>query len=99
MAIIRLEQLYPLAKEHLATVLNRYPNEAQIFWVQEEPRNMGAWPFLHQLWYDGETCLRQELGGREIGFVGRTRTATPAVGSHKVHATEQRAIVEKAFQL
>ncbi|SHK03614.1 2-oxoglutarate decarboxylase [Pseudonocardia thermophila] len=90
-ALVRLEQLYPLPDRQLAAVLDRYPNAEDIRWVQEEPANQGAWPYLG-------LELPQKLP-RLVGMkrVSRRRMAAPAVGSSKVHEVEQAEVIEAAF--
>ena len=86
-AIIRIEQLYPLARKQLNEFLSKYPN-AEIVWVQEEPANMGAWwHILYRL-------------GREynIRYIGRKASASPATGFYGVHRQEQAAIINEAFK-
>jgi multifunctional 2-oxoglutarate metabolism enzyme len=92
-AIVRMEQLYPLATEELAAVLDRYPNAGQdVRWVQEEPANQGAWPFLG-LW------LPERMNGRlpHLRRVSRRRMAAPAAGVAKVHEVEQKALIAEAL--
>ncbi|MGH8917937.1 MAG: multifunctional oxoglutarate decarboxylase/oxoglutarate dehydrogenase thiamine pyrophosphate-binding subunit/dihydrolipoyllysine-residue succinyltransferase subunit, partial [Actinomycetes bacterium] len=91
-AIVRLEQLYPVPEHKIAAVLDRYPDAEDIRWVQEEPANQGAWPFL------GLT-LPEKLP-RTIGMkrVSRRRMAAPAPGSSKVHEVEQAALIDAAFE-
>ncbi len=95
-AIVRVEQLYPWPTDSLVTLLNRYKN-AKIVWVQEEPKNMGAWSFVFNTWSGGSDSISEKVGNRSIEYVGREIGAAPAVGSHKVHATEQEALVQKAL--
>ena len=92
-AILRVEQLYPLREEHLAAALDPYMDGTPVFWVQEEPHNMGAWRYM--LVNFGERLL-----GR-FPFRGITRpaAATPATGSHASHEREQAAILERAFKM
>lgn len=85
-AIVRLEQLYPLPTEKIKEVLDKYPN-ASHRWVQEEPSNMGAWMHLNR-WRDTF---------RDIDCVSRKASASPATGYASVHLKEQETIVEKAF--
>ncbi len=85
--LVRVEQLYPFPVARVEAILNAHPN-AEVMWVQEEPRNMGAWQFI------AERFL--ELG-RKLRFVGRKASASPATGSHKRHVEEQRAIVTQAL--
>ncbi|MCX7930722.1 MAG: multifunctional oxoglutarate decarboxylase/oxoglutarate dehydrogenase thiamine pyrophosphate-binding subunit/dihydrolipoyllysine-residue succinyltransferase subunit [Chlorobi bacterium] len=90
-AIIRIEQLYPLATEQLERVLARYPSAQQIVWAQEEPMNMGAWQYMLEQ-------LIPLLGkGRKLYYAGRPRAASPATGSFVVHNQEQAEILQRAF--
>jgi multifunctional 2-oxoglutarate metabolism enzyme len=91
-AIVRLEQLYPVPDRQLASVLDRYPNAEDIRWVQEEPANQGAWPFM------GLTL--PEVLPRLVGLkrISRRRMAAPAAGSSKVHEVEQAALIDAAFE-
>ena len=90
-AILRLEQFYPFPQPMLADALKGYPNATEVVWVQEEPRNMGAWPFLHE--------RLQALLGRDqkLQYVGRPLAAAPATGSHHRHEEQQKALVERAI--
>ena len=87
-ALVRVEQLYPLPSAELVDVLATYPNASEVVWCQEEPRNAGAW--LHM--FEELT----ELTERSVRYVGRRRSASPATGSKKVHKTEQHTLVEDA---
>ena len=89
-AIVRIEQLYPLPEEQLRQVLSRYADCETVRWVQEEPKNRGAWTFVRER-------LQPLLGSRPIEYVGRPEGASPATGSHKVHEAELEALVEAAF--
>ncbi len=91
-AIARMEQLYPFPKEELLEVLSRYPSTAELLWVQEEPKNMGAWRFIQE---QAEPVL--ESPRRLIRYVGRAESASPAAGSLKRHQQEQAGILEEAF--
>lgn len=84
-AIIRLEQLYPLPMQQLKAAFKKYEN-ATIRWVQEEPSNMGAWQYI--LSY---------FPNKEIELIARKSSASPATGFKKVHEIEQLGIVERAF--
>jgi 2-oxoglutarate dehydrogenase E1 component len=91
-AIIRLEQLYPFPSQLLADILRRYPENVEIYWVQEEPENMGAWYFVEEQLQDLiERCRRS------LKFVGRPAAASPATGAHRVHVEQQQHLVEEAF--
>ncbi|MFO0976892.1 MAG: 2-oxoglutarate dehydrogenase E1 component [Planctomycetaceae bacterium] len=92
-AIIRLEQLYPFPAQQLEAELGRYSEKAALFWVQEEPRNMGAWGFLRTRF--GERLLdRYPFRG-----VTRPEGASPATGSATSHKIEQQNILKQAFEL
>lgn len=97
-AIVRIEQLAPLHEEKIAQILGRYKNAKDIVWVQEEPRNMGAWGYIFQMWSGGLSNLGEKCGGRAIRYVGRDIAASPAVGSPKVHEAQLKEFLEKAFQ-
>jgi 2-oxoglutarate dehydrogenase complex dehydrogenase (E1) component-like enzyme len=90
-AIIRLEQFYPFPQALLADALKGYPNATEILWVQEEPRNMGAWPFL------GERLQSILTENQKLRYVGRPVAAAPATGSHHRHEEQQKALVEMAI--
>jgi 2-oxoglutarate dehydrogenase E1 component len=84
-AIVRLEQLFPYPQHQLQTIRNKY-KKAQYYWVQEEPKNMGAYTFL----------LRWEENF-DLKYVGRQSMASPATGFSKIHAKEQLDIIETSF--
>jgi 2-oxoglutarate dehydrogenase complex dehydrogenase (E1) component-like enzyme len=88
-AILTVEQLYPLPVDELRAQLSRFP-DADLVWVQEEPANQGAWPFM-------ALNLPDHLGGRALRRVSRRSSASPAVGSHSVHEAQQAEIVATAF--
>jgi 2-oxoglutarate decarboxylase len=90
-AILRVEQLAPLAATEIAEAVAAYP-DAQILWVQEEPANQGPWPFM-------ALNLPAHLGGRQLVCVSRAASASPAAGSHKKHDLEQRALIERALTI
>jgi 2-oxoglutarate dehydrogenase E1 component len=91
-AIIRLEQLYPFRAESLENILKSYRDGTRAVWVQEEPENMGVWPFLRM-----QFC--ETLFAR-FPFTAITRppSSTPATGSHRRHKEEQAEIVGRAFE-
>ncbi len=90
-AIVRVEQLAPLAGAEIAETVAAYP-DADLVWVQEEPANQGPWPFM-------ALNLPAHLGGRGLSCVARNASASPAAGSHKKHDLEQHQLVEQAFTL
>jgi 2-oxoglutarate dehydrogenase E1 component len=87
--IVRIEQLYPFHEERVKELFAKYGSAEKVIWCQEEPRNMGAWYFV-------EPRLRKILG-REIEYVGRTPSASPATGSHILHDLEQEDLIERAL--
>ncbi len=89
LAILRLEQLYPLRTDLLAESLSPFTGARRFCWVQEEPSNMGAWSFLRP--------RLAEILGAEPEYVGREEAAAPAVGSHRLHKEVQDSLVEKAL--
>ena len=88
-AIIRLEQLYPFPEEQLKKILDRYGKATEFVWVQEESHNMGAWFFVEP---------RFRALGHLVEYVGRDESASPAVGSKKIHDSEQKQLVEATFK-
>ncbi|TAH11410.1 MAG: 2-oxoglutarate dehydrogenase E1 component [Sphingobacteriia bacterium] len=86
-AIIRLEQIYPLANKQIEALYNKY-NKATWFWVQEEPMNMGAAGFL-----------QMNLKSINFGVISRNASASTATGYAKIHAKEQAEIIETAFNV
>ena len=90
-AIVRVEQLYPFPDEQLIEILTRYEQATDIVWVQEEPRNMGAWSFMYERL---PTLLRPR---QALRYAGRKPQASPATGSQRLHHQEQAALVEQAL--
>jgi 2-oxoglutarate dehydrogenase E1 component len=92
-AVVRVEELYPFPAEELRAVLQeRYGRARDVVWLQEEPRNMGAWTFV-------APRLRELLRPEQtLRYVGRPERASPAEGWADVHAAEQRRIVEEALE-
>ncbi|PHN04285.1 2-oxoglutarate dehydrogenase E1 component [Flavilitoribacter nigricans] len=90
-AIVRLEQLYPLPGKQINAVFKKYP-EADPIWVQEEPSNMGSWQYISSMMHNEEVGLNKDLA-----FVARKSSASPASGFKKVHDAEQADIIRKAF--
>ncbi len=89
-AIVRLEQLYPLPAEQLRAQLDAYPSAERMLWVQEEPENMGAWRHLR-------LHARRTLGV-ELEGVTRPEAAAPATGSPRIHQREQQEILDQALE-
>ena len=90
-AIIRVEQLYPFPQDAIKKVLESYKHVKDFIWCQEEPENQGAWPSM-QLFFGSILEKAQTLC-----FVGRTASASPAVGYHSVHEKEQHDLVARAL--
>ncbi|MEO6954007.1 MAG: 2-oxoglutarate dehydrogenase E1 component [Polyangia bacterium] len=89
-AILRLEQLYPLKQADLVAALGTYGGAREIIWVQDEPVNMGAAHYIY-------VRLLQIAGARSVDVVSRAESASPATGSHKAHQLEQARILRQAF--
>ncbi len=86
-AIIRLEQLYPFPDKQLRKILKKYPS-VEIYWVQEEPSNMGYWSFVQRF-----------ISDLQLTVISRKASASPATGYAKVHKEEQENIIKKALTL
>ena len=91
-AIVRLEQFYPLKDEALLDALKDYPPSVDLVWVQEEPANMGAWPFLKVRF--GDMLAEHNY---KLRRVSRVESASPATGSANTHKLEQSELVNEAF--
>ena len=89
-AIVRLEQYYPLPDVELKTIADSYPN-AELVFAQEEPENQGAWPYF--------IIETNKLGPRPVNVVARPYAASSATGSAKRHAVEQAELVRKALTM
>ncbi|GAA3205855.1 multifunctional oxoglutarate decarboxylase/oxoglutarate dehydrogenase thiamine pyrophosphate-binding subunit/dihydrolipoyllysine-residue succinyltransferase subunit [Microbacterium terregens] len=90
-ALVRLEQYYPAPIDELNAVLDSYP-DAELVWVQDEPENQGAWPFI-------ALEMVKYLHGRTIACISRASAASTATGSPKVHARQQAEILKQALTL
>jgi 2-oxoglutarate dehydrogenase E1 component len=86
-ALVRIEQLYPFPMQQFEAVLKKYNKAKQFVWAQEEPENMGAWMYL----------LRKLRHLTNLEVVARAESGSPATGSSKRHAVEQKALVAKAL--
>jgi 2-oxoglutarate dehydrogenase E1 component len=91
-AIVRLEQLYPFPEIALAQTVASYERAEQVFWVQEEAQNMGAWNFVQQ------RLAPALAAAHSLRYVGRPESASPATGSLKTHRQQQAALVNAAFE-
>ncbi|MBL8021118.1 MAG: 2-oxoglutarate dehydrogenase E1 component [Leptospirales bacterium] len=91
-AIVRVEELYPYPVKEIADVIQSYPQATEVAWVQEEPRNQGAWTYM-------EDRLRSQIAAKqELQYLGRTPSPSPATGYFKVHQKEQQEILDQAFE-
>ncbi len=93
-ALIRVEQLYPFPAQELEIVLSAYKN-AEVVWCQEEPKNMGAWTFIHHRIED--VLMKIQAHHRKATYVGRNEAASPATGSPNRHTEEQNTIIKVAI--
>ncbi len=90
-AIIRLEQFYPFPEKRLREVFALYPKAERFIWAQEEPKNMGGWTFVRDRL---ENTLPQS---RQLTYVGRVASASPATGSYAIHQIEQEKLLAEAL--
>jgi 2-oxoglutarate dehydrogenase E1 component len=90
--IARVEQLYPFPKQEIKAIIDRFPNLTEVLWVQEEPKNMGAWSYI-------EPRIRQlvETSKTAVGYNGRPKRSSPASGYQQIHTFEQQFIINQAL--
>jgi 2-oxoglutarate dehydrogenase E1 component len=88
-AIVRLEQMYPTPFVQLEKINKKY-SKAEFFWVQEEPENMGAWPFISRIFRKSDF---------DFEVISRKPASSPATGFMKQHLAEQAEIVAKSFNI
>ncbi|MDP2235171.1 MAG: 2-oxoglutarate dehydrogenase E1 component [Bacteroidales bacterium] len=86
-ALVRLEQLYPLPKNQMNEIIAKYSEAKTYLWVQEEPLNMGAWRFIHH-----------EFKDVNLRLIARPESGSPATGSSKFHVIRHQKIIDKAFE-
>lgn len=97
-ALVRLEQVAPFPHDHLAYELNKFP-KAEVVWVQEEPKNRGAWDYVQPRlntvlrWL----CQTNHRPSERVAYVGRAPSAVSATGSFAVHNAEQRDLIAQAL--
>jgi 2-oxoglutarate dehydrogenase E1 component len=92
-AIIRLEQLYPLRRDEILETLSVYPEGIRVIWVQEEARNMGAWHFMSR------NIPPLILSSFHWSGISRPFSASPATGSASRHKLEHQRLLEEALGL
>jgi 2-oxoglutarate dehydrogenase E1 component len=90
-AVCRVEQLYPFPSGPLSEVFKRYTGLKEVVWLQEEPKNMGAWNFV-------ESCLTQAASGLPVSVVARPSSSSPAEGSAARHAKNQEKLIAQAWE-
>ncbi|KAB2329830.1 2-oxoglutarate dehydrogenase E1 component [Bacillus mesophilum] len=89
--VLRVEEIYPFPLTKIKEIMSRYPNLQEIIWVQEEPKNMGAWTFI-------EPRLNEIAPkGSAVSYIGRRRRSSPAEGDPNVHKMDQARIIEEAL--
>ena len=94
--LLRIEQLYPFPAKSLAKELKPYAKNADFYWCQEEPKNMGAWFFVRD--YIDWTLEYIKAKKDKISYIGREFASTPATGFAKRHLAQQKEILEKVFK-
>jgi 2-oxoglutarate dehydrogenase E1 component len=92
-ALVRVEQLYPYPKAELQAILAKYRNIGEVGWVQEEPKNRGAWTFIA----DRLEPMLPETA--VLNYFGRDESASPAVGSKKINDQEEGDIITRALDI
>ncbi|MEU1876260.1 multifunctional oxoglutarate decarboxylase/oxoglutarate dehydrogenase thiamine pyrophosphate-binding subunit/dihydrolipoyllysine-residue succinyltransferase subunit [Streptosporangium sp. NPDC020072] len=92
-AIVRLERLYPFPANPLQAELARYGDDVEVVWAQDEPANMGPWPFLTLKMVEHPDAF----GGRRLRRISRKANSSPATGSHSAHETELQQILDEVF--
>ena len=93
---IRIEQLYPFPKEEIDEILRNYSCADEVYWCQEEHKNMGAWHFIRA--HFEQSFARLNLK-KNIEYVGRSKSASPAAGYSKLHLQEQEEFISKAIKI
>ena len=88
---MRIEQLYPLSSAELFESLLGLPDGSEVVWIQEEPTNMGAWPYI-KLKFGDELAERFQLKR-----ITRAESASPSTGSMATHKLEQAELIDDAF--
>lgn len=87
-AIVRVEQLYPIPMDKLRSIRNKYKNAEELYWVQEEPENMGAWPYI---------CRKLRNRSVTLDVISRKESSSTATGYASQHAIQQKNVVNRAF--
>jgi 2-oxoglutarate dehydrogenase E1 component len=87
-AVVRLEQIYPIPYQQINEILKKYKNSTQLIWAQDEPENMGAWPFINR-----------KLANLGFKLVSRKESASPAVGLMEKHKKGLEEILSSTFKV
>ncbi|MFK7974018.1 MAG: 2-oxoglutarate dehydrogenase E1 component [Rickettsiaceae bacterium] len=95
-AIIRVEQLYPLDEDMIIKIMLKHSQVMEVIWCQEEPKNMGAWIFIQSYM---QAALNKANIKHNIKFVGRHESASPAVGYLTLHNQQQESLVNRALNI
>ncbi|MFZ5627503.1 MAG: 2-oxoglutarate dehydrogenase E1 component [Spirochaetota bacterium] len=93
-ALVRLEQIYPFKYDQIGKILESYPNLSELFWVQEEPKNMGAWFYIKDRF---DERLASGKFQNMIRCIARKTSPSPAAGLQKVHEREQKELLDRAL--
>ena len=88
-AIVRIEQLYPIPHDQLKAIKTKYKKATEFIWVQEEPENMGAWPYM---------CRKFRGSEFNLEVISRKESSSTATGYAKKHTIQQQYMVDKAFE-
>ena len=98
-AFIRIEELAPFPFEALEEVLNLYPSAVHFAWLQEEPRNQGAWNHVRSRIETVLSAARKSLNGNGLNYLGREESALPAPGIGTLYRKQQQSVIESAFSV
>lgn len=96
-ALVRIEQLYPTPTQMISKILRSYPNLKNLVWVQEEPKNMGAYQFIY--FRLSEMLIKEGMTHLALHYVGRSERSSPATGSIYRHKVEQAEIIKNCFSI
>jgi 2-oxoglutarate dehydrogenase E1 component len=89
--IVRIEQFFPIDNSELKKIYAQYGSPSKVVWVQDEPKNMGAWSYIAPV-------LESSIGIKPI-YAGRDAAASPAVGALSIHKLEQSDLIQQAFSV
>jgi 2-oxoglutarate dehydrogenase E1 component len=95
-AIIRIEQLYPISLQELENIIKQYSNIKEICWCQEEHKNMGAWSFISPILND---VIKKVFPNKDLLYTGRKESASPATGYSALHKAELVQYINEALKI